>query len=243
MEENPVPEPPQHPQSQTQPQTPSSHSVVTKTHSKFRLVIIIFLLILFLVPSGLFLYLKFFSSPAATPVAATPSPVASSQSPSPTPVNLKTFTSEKLKGISFSGFDISYPDTWIAKEDRSEKASTTKLTLVKGDYAIIIQQGPFDGGLCAYTDADVPQGEVPFLDKRDFPYFDLKTDVGNLRRDKEVASGSGEIGYAFCQENASESGTFGSLTSVGAISYGGPAKWTNGILEEMDSIIKSLKTL
>lgn len=215
--------------------------VVSHTRSKLPFIIA-FLLILFLVPSGIFLYsrtIKKAPAPSPTPlVFSTPTP---SPSATEAPAALKTFESKKLKNVSFSGFNFSYPEDWSVTENRSERNSTTKIIIEKKSYAILIQQGAFDGGLCVYKDSDLPKGEVPVSDKRKFPYKDLSANFGNLRRDEEVST-TGEIGYAFCQENQ-EDGSFSSLTKVGAISYGGPAKWNDGIIDEMDKIIESIKEI
>jgi hypothetical protein len=238
IEENPAPAQIPQPQS-PEPQAPPR--VVTTTHSKWPFVIV-FLLVLLLIPVGIFLYGKVSNTPAPSP-----SPIAlSSPSPTPSPTasiaaNLKTYESEKLKDISFSGYSLLYPDDWELTEERDEKVGTAEMTLEKDSYAIVIQQGPFDGGLCVYEDSDLPKEDGPYSDKRKYDYEDLKTAVGTLRRDEEVG-GNGEIGYAFCQENE-EDGSFGSLTKVGAISYGGPAKWADGIVNEMDKIIESIKVL
>lgn len=223
------------------PQNPEAHHVVATTHSKLPFILI-FILLLLLIPTGIFIYAKVSQKPAPSPspiVLTTPSPT-----PSPSVSDskgLKIYESKKLKDISFSGYTLSYPNDWKLTQERDESASTAKMTLEKESYAIVIQQGAFDGGICVYKDSDLPSGETPYSDKRKYDFFDLKTGIGNLRRDEEVG-GSGEIGYAFCQENTTD-GSFGSLTKVGAISYGGPAKWDPSILPQMDEIIKSINTL
>lgn len=228
---------------QTQPQATNQEPprIIATTRSKLPFVLI-FILLLILIPTGIFIYGKVAQKPAPNPspiVLATPTPTPSSSASNS--AGLKNYESKKLKNISFSGYSLSYPNDWKLSEERDETALTAKATLEKESYAIVIQQGAFDGGLCVYKDSDLPTGGAPYSDKRKYDFFDLKTGIGNLRRDEEVG-GSGEIGYAFCQENATD-GSFGSLTKVGAISFGGPAKWDPSILPQMDEVIKSIKPL
>ena len=155
---------------------------------------------------------------------------------------MKTYVSQKLKDIGFSGYTLKYGEDWTETSERDDNIGTAKLTLIKDKYSITIQQGPMGGALCIYKNADLPQGfEGPTSDKRGKAYTDIETSFGSLRRNEE-SGGIGENGFSFCQKN-DQDGSYGSFTSVGAMGYSGPATFDPATLTEMDDIIKSIKTL
>lgn len=180
-------------------------------------------------------------SACPTPQDQTGNPNLTPGEPKETKV-MKTYVSQKLKDIGFSGYTLKHGEDWTAKEERDDSVGTARLTLTKDKYSITIQQGPMGGALCIYKDADLPPGfEGPTSDKRGKAYTDIKTNFGSLRRNEE-SGGIGENGFSFCQKN-DQDGSYGSFTSVGAMGYSNPANPDEKILSEMDDIIKSIKTL
>lgn len=177
-------------------------------------------------------------SACPTPQDQTGNPNLTPGEPKETKV-MKTYTSQKLKDIGFSGYTLKHGEDWTVKEERDDSVGTARLTLTKDKYSITIQQGPMGGAICVY-EGDLPEG--PASDKRGKAYTDIKTSFGNLRRNEE-SGGIGENGFSFCQESSEEAGTYGSFTTVGAMGYSTPANPDEEILSEMDNIIKSIKKL
>ena len=180
-------------------------------------------------------------STCPTPQDQTGNPNLTPGEPKETRV-MKTYVSQKLKDIGFSGYTLKHGEDWTEKSERDDSVGTAKLTLTKDKYSITIQQGPMGGALCIYKDADLPPGfEGPTSDKRGKVYADIETSFGSLRRNEE-SGGIGENGFSFCQKN-DQDGSYGSFTSVGAMGYSGPATFDPATLTEMDDIIKSIKKL
>lgn len=158
--------------------------------------------------------------------------------PKTTSAAVKTFTSAKLKDLSFSGYSLGYPSDWTLYEQRDEGTPISTITLTKNGYTLKIFQAATGGAGCIYTGA-MPEG--PASDYRNNKYKDLVAGFATLRQ-TESPSG-GKMSYVYCQESSSDN-SFGQPTSVGHMSATtGAANPDPQIISEIEEIVKSIKTL
>lgn len=212
-----------------------------KKPSKLPLIIIALLVIIIIFLGGYFVMNEMSKrNPAQTPNPTPVEKLQATSSPEPTTEakEMKSFSSPKLENLSFKGYSLKHPVDWTEKYERDNNVGTAKLTLTKDDYSIIIQQGPMGGAICIY-EGTLPEG--PANDLRGKTFVDIKTAFGNLRRTDEQVNG--KTAYSYCQENEQEAGTYGSFTSIGALSVSAPTTPDKAVLSEIDDILKSIQTL
>lgn len=201
--------------------------------------ILIFMLILIIFGLLGFIYMNQNNSISPTP---TPTPIVTEDNLNDETVEeseeTQNYTSAKLKNLSFSGYTLTHPISWSETEDRNENSGVSKLTLTKDDYSLVINQGPMGGAICIY-EGDLPN--LPAIDNRNKDVEDLTVSIGNLRKTIEISNNKTVFG--FCQENEEEPGTYGSFTTVGALSATAPLDPDPEIIEEMNEIINSITTL
>lgn len=240
-----TPPPPPLEQASTQPSMPASDAPAKERgFPKLLLLgIVIIVLILAIGTGGYYVLNQKLLTPTPAPAQQTSTQIQEpTATPTPEPIVAKTFTSPKLANVSFSGFTLIHQSDWIEKSVRDDTVGTASLTLNKGDYSLSISQGPFDGGVCVYTDAEFAANQGPTSDKRNKPATDIIASFGSLRRDLEVDSLKNNS-FAFCQKNDQDA-SYGTLTKIGAISYKtATATFDPLMLTEMDEIIKSVKVL
>jgi hypothetical protein len=140
----------------------------------------------------------------------------------------------KIQSLGLSGYTIKYPTTWTLKDESPVESQSSRVILTKSGYSITIYQAAMGGARCIY-EGDLPNG--PYSDKRGLARVDVQTGFGSLRR-TEATSQTGKA-YSFCQLDK-DSGSYGSITSIGTISYITPTNPDQAILTEMDNIIKSV---
>ncbi len=150
----------------------------------------------------------------------------------------KTYTSEKLNWLSFSGYTLKYPQDWTLKEEKIP-ATSSRVTISKNEYSIVIYQAAMGGAGCIY-EGDVPDG--PYADLRNKEFTDIETSFGTLRRTYQTPFDTKTgAGYSFCQKSKDRN-SYGSITTIGGLSYETPTNPDKIILEEMDNILKTANT-
>jgi len=158
-------------------------------------------------------------------------------SPTSSTSNWETHTTAQLKGISFKPYSISYPKTWTKNIIREEGLET--LTLAKEKHMILIDQGAFGGSGCIF-EGETPEGSV--IDLRGFAFTELQSGIGTFRRyeidmskmDPKLSS------FGFC---ALANETYQSHSQVGSLRYIVPNVYNDLLINEMDSIIKTLRVI
>ena len=208
------------------------------------MILVIVAVVVIIAALGGFMYLKAQQaapiptpSPAQipTPTVEVATPTTAPSSPSAqTKADWATFTSTKLNGVSFNTYTIQYPLTWTPATTHT--AIIDNYILTKGNYQIKIYQAAMGGNGCIF-EGSVPEG--PMQDLRKTPFTEIDTAGGMLlRRYVATSQNPAQTVFSFC---ASSDGTsWGSPTSVGAISYTAPSSPTDATLAEMDSILKTL---
>lgn len=154
--------------------------------------------------------------------------------PTPTTKPLITITGgvAKSSGLSFDQYSLKASEDWkVTKENQT--AMDEKLILTKdGNYSISIFQAATGGALCLY-DND-PDFEGP--SSRFKTYKELTTqDARILRRSGDLNA----TAFTICQKG--QDGSFQQPTNYGHISVKLPSTWDQKVLDEIDSIISSLK--
>ncbi|MBI4098060.1 MAG: hypothetical protein HY426_03395 [Candidatus Levybacteria bacterium] len=231
---NPAPPP-------DQPKEQIVESKSSETTSKLPWIIVTILLVLVGVFGGYFLLSQTQKNQTPSPTTAPTSPT-SQTSPTPEPTEAKetkTFSSEKFKDLSFSGYSLQYPQDWTLSENRDEAVSpVSTVILTKDTYALKIYQAATGGAGCIY-EGDLP--ESPASDYRNNEYKDLITGFATLRQ-TETPSG-GKMSYNYCQKSKTED-SYGQPTNVGHMSVTTQvANPDTAIISEIEEIVKSIKTL
>lgn len=206
------------------------------------LVTIIVLLLLVIVGAGAYYFgtQKNSTAPAVSQTQktvenVTPAPTTATTQ-SPTQIVLASYTSTKLKDISFSPYTVSFPGTWVKTVKHDD--ITDALTLTKGDYSLKIYQAPMGGGGCVF------KGDPPAEMSQDFStkeFVEIKNGDITFRRVEASTTSPGITAYTLCANSPAAKNSFGSPTSFGAISYTTPSSPDKTVLDEMDNIIKTLK--
>jgi hypothetical protein len=175
---------------------------------------------------------------APTPIPASPT----SQQPSPivSPTNdvssWQSYSSLKMKDLSFPGYTISYPADWVKSVTRDDITDT--LTLKKGVYEIKIYQAPTGGSQCVF-EGEIPEG--PASDYRKTEFVEIKAGDITLRRVLTASGPGGKTAYSLCSNNPNSKTSFGTPTIFGHISFSAYSK-EDATLLEMDKIVSTLKS-
>jgi hypothetical protein len=178
------------------------------------------------------------SSPTQTPLTNS-AHAAPTFTPTSTPLPSQAVTKKTIQGglesgTSFKKYTLQIPHDWIDKKDDTPGVAD-KLILSKGAYTIVITQAAMGGGGCLYKgDSD------SMMAQRFSDFVDITAPAGALRRSWNTDTDFTKIQtYTICQKG--EDASFGSPTSLGAISYQTPKNPDEGMLSEMDTIIASLQ--
>jgi hypothetical protein len=164
---------------------------------------------------------------ATTEPTTAPTPVATKQ--------LKTIIAgvAKDKGLSFDEYSVITPEDWIAKKE-SQTQLDEKLVLTKGEYSISIFQAATGGALCLYP------GDADF----EGPSSKFEVFVPLTTKDSRTLRRSGSLnGNAFTVCQKSGDGSYQQPTNYGHISIKLPTNYDKEILNEIDTIISSLKKI
>jgi hypothetical protein len=150
-------------------------------------------------------------------------------------LDLKTYTSQKVEGLSFPAFSLKYPQTWIASEQYVGKDLI--VSVYRNNYEIRITQAPVGGAVCLFKDSPAFQGSSGDLRSKD--YTEFTTSGGTIMR-RYFNKNEGDKSTIFFCRKESDSPYFSTPTHIGGIAYYVPAKFDGDIIKEMDEIIKSI---
>jgi hypothetical protein len=154
--------------------------------------------------------------------------------PTQTPKTTSPATARKTTFFGKTYF-ITYPITW--KQQVTEDTASQILTLTKNDYVIKITYAGMDGGKCVFN------GELtggPEDDLRTAKYVEIKSaDVIRRRvENKSMNTDANRTTFFFC--NSTDKNFF---SNTGFLRYETPRTYDEKMLEEMDSIVKTLTTI
>lgn len=167
----------------------------------------------------------------------TPTPQTSLNSPTLTPTAPPTNTRKVTAGgiLSFPKYELTVPTDWQDTREASG-ADDEKIVLTKGAYQISITQGGFGGAVCLYPgDADI-EGPSARYDA----FKEITTQSADLFRRSWTGDELTSSGFGICHK--SQYG-WGAPTLYGHIAFITPTGKTKAMLEEMDSILTSLKKI
>ncbi|OGM06087.1 hypothetical protein A2125_00555 [Candidatus Woesebacteria bacterium GWB1_43_5] len=149
---------------------------------------------------------------------------------------LETFQSKKIENLSYPAVSINYPSGW---NKEVEESSRLRLTLSKNGYSIQITQDAWGGAACLFDDS--PNFEGSSVDLRGKSYTELKINSGLIfRRYKTDFTTNNLATINFCQQE-SVSPYFVTPGIIASIQYSVPQNFNKTMLEEMDSIIKTIE--
>jgi hypothetical protein len=170
------------------------------------------------------------NSEVSTPALSTPNPIASA-SPS------ASLMVVKAGGVLvFNAYTIDVPTGWSYTKEPAPvgEVAMDKLTLErKGGYKIQIFQAATGGAPCLYPGDQDQEGPSSRYTK----FVDLVTATGDKLRRSSTDTGSG---FTVCEL---QSGGYGQPTSFGHISIATPDIPSNIVMQEVDSILSSLKKI
>ena len=150
-------------------------------------------------------------------------------------LDLKTYTSQKVEGLSFPAFSLKYPQTWVASEQYVGKDLI--VSVYRNNYEIKITQAPVGGAVCLFKDSPDFQGSSGDLRSKDFTEFNT---AGGVVMRRYFNKNEGDKSTMFFCRKETDSPYFSTPTDIGGIVYYVPAKFDNDIVREMDEIVKSI---
>lgn len=140
-------------------------------------------------------------------------------------------------GLSYSMYQLEFPDDWIDNYVQDKSVPTDTLILTKGSNQIKIYQAATGGALCLYPGDPTPEGPSASYTT----FVEITTAGGKVfRRSGSTPSGS-KMGFTICQK--SPSGDYQQPTPFGHISLTLPTTYDPSVLQEMDEIIASMKAI
>jgi len=153
------------------------------------------------------------------------------QIPSPSVTTTKTIKAGLSSGAtSFKPYSIAVPEGWTESRETNQAAGIDKLTITKTGYSLVVYQAPFGGGGCIY------KGDPEAQMAQKFTEF---VQIGaEFRRSWNPENGK-PLAYSVCQKAPDNS--YGSITKFGAISATSPNPSDLAIMNEVDTMIASLK--
>ncbi|OGH47978.1 MAG: hypothetical protein A3A51_05180 [Candidatus Levybacteria bacterium RIFCSPLOWO2_01_FULL_39_10] len=151
--------------------------------------------------------------------------------------DFKTFKSDKLLGLDFPGFSVTYPSGYTLQNQRSDSGQFVRIFLTRNNHRLIIEQRKTDNETCIYDDDFAPEGEV-YIDLRGRQYQEFEAGSELYRKSKNEAGE--QTFYIYCEEIGWD---FLTPTTYGIIIAQVPANSDSQILAEIDDIIKSIKRI
>jgi len=131
-------------------------------------------------------------------------------------------------------YTISVPTGWAQSHEKDDYIKLDKLTFTNKGYILTIYQAPMGGGVCLY------QGDPPFQGPLQTytNYTQLTGTTLLLRRSWNIDAQNTSQIYTVCQKGQD---VYGTITTFGSISYETPKNADENMLNEMDSMVASLK--
>lgn len=179
------------------------------------------------------------SSLAPTPTAVVTQAMISTAQTVSLPVSPTVTSTKTISGgvKTMTLYTISIPNDWQATPSQHDEAvGIDKLVVAKDGYELTVYQAPMGGGLCLYP------GDKPFEgpSQKYVSFVEIQAGDGKVYRRSATADVTGsKKTYTICQK--APDGSFGSITTYGAVTYSVPTTPTETILTQMDSIIATLK--
>jgi hypothetical protein len=132
----------------------------------------------------------------------------------------------------FDPYTILVAEGWIDTRKSDASAPFDALTLIKGDYSILIGQGGGDGLMCLFGGVPTPIGEAHL-------WLEFASGVRIANSTVELMRGSSDgVSHTVCEKSGEDYSTW---TSFGSITYTTPSPADDGMLAEMDAMVGSLK--
>lgn len=137
-------------------------------------------------------------------------------------------------GISpFSAYTLSAITGWTLSKDHS--SALDKITLTQGDYQLIILQAAIGGGGCTFPGDQQTQMSMQLTNPIDI----LLLSGQPLRRGTAQSPNTNQASFTICQKGTD--GSYGSLTTFGAINYATPLNPDASVVAQMDAMVGSLQ--
>lgn len=139
--------------------------------------------------------------------------------------------------VEHTKYSINVPEDWTSTKDTSNSNDMDKLTLTKNGYTVVIYQANMGGSMYSFSDAKV---DGPMAQEYTGTYSDFTGATGEKYRriDSSSQNKPGEKSYGVLVFG---SDAYQTPTTFGGISYTTPLNPSEEMLDEMDSIISSLK--
>lgn len=139
--------------------------------------------------------------------------------------------------VEHTKYTVSVPEDWQVTKDPTNSNDMDKLTLTKNGYTVVLYQANMGGSMYSFSDAKV---DGPFAQEYSGTYSDFAGAAGEKFRRIELSSQNkpGEQNYSVLVFG---SDAYQTPTLFGGITYTTPLSPTSDMLDEMDSIIASLK--
>ncbi len=151
----------------------------------------------------------------------------------------KILTNNASNTTNISGyqhdFRITYLNDWSIQVENTD--FSTDVTLVKGDFKVLIRQADNGSLRCVYPDEGDFKNDLEYPNVRYSTYSQFSGNYTFRHEDWTTTSM-----YEVCSKDDKD-GIFSLYTPVGFISYEVPAIHTQKELSEMDKIIKSIEVL
>lgn len=178
-----------------------------------------------------------FNKPQAVSTSTSNEPTATPEVVTPSASPSAGFTRVKSGGILvFNAYTIDVPTDWTYSKEGAPSGDivSDKLIIKNGVYQISIYQAATGGAPCLYPgDSDVEGPSSRFTS-----FVEITTATGDKLR-RGVAQGS-TSGFTVCEL---QSGGYGQPTAFGHIAIASPVSPTSAILNEIDSILASLRKI
>ncbi|MFA6017405.1 MAG: hypothetical protein WC744_04945 [Patescibacteria group bacterium] len=149
------------------------------------------------------------------------------------PVGQEGWVLSQSTKISPHGYDVNNPNNNISDELILEK-NTAKIKITR------FATGGFP--VCLYLDSDKTKKYMSQIDFNNHIEFIIGSRVARRAKYKFQSKTQGKDAYMICQKEKN-SQLFVNITQFGFISYEVPSSISNKELDEMDTIIKSLKVI
>lgn len=224
----------------TNNEPPGTIARMDKFFSAFGKIIFGIVIIGILAGGGYYFGSQFGAKPQDTtdlPIASL-SPTASPK-PTTSPKQIVTSGLGNIEGVNFPKYQIAVPAGWDINKEHSEVQSPLDvLTISKGGYKLKIFQAATGGAMCLYPGDPAFEGPSASFTA----FVELSDAEGRLyrRSGSESLSKDGTRGFTLCHK--SEYG-WQQPSPFGHVSFTLPGTYDEGILEEMDGMIQSLKKL
>lgn len=147
----------------------------------------------------------------------------------------QTYSTKKIAGLSFPSFSLRHPQSWAITE-KSVGGGLT-VSLYRNNYEISITQAAVGSAVCLFKDSPPFEGSSGDLRNKAYIEFSL-SDSLILRRYFNANAGEKST-FFFCGKQESDP-YFQTPLSIGGLVYTVPAKYDEGIIKEMDEIVKTI---